>query len=119
MDQASESGLLSLRYPVFAVLSAEPAGEEYLTVVEVDGHDCLLLFRTRELGELYAEQPREAGAKLHLTLRPCHEDAELAHLLEQLPGSVSHVVWDATPRAQALRVTSVSDLLAVIRPDGE
>jgi hypothetical protein len=118
MERMGPSGELSLRYPVYAVLSADPDGEEGLVVVSLGGNDCLLLFRTRELAELYLEQARTAESESPLTLRECHGDAELEHLLTQFPPSVAHVVWDATPQAQALKITRVSDLLLVLRGDG-
>jgi hypothetical protein len=117
--QAGESGELSMRYPVFAVLSSEPNNETSLVVVEVEGKDCLPLFRTRELGELYVEQVQDAESQSPLLLHECHDDGELEHLLVQLPPSVADVVWDATLQPQVLRVTSVQDLLEVIRGDSE
>jgi hypothetical protein len=117
MKRTDDSGELSLRYPVHVVLSGGPDDEDGLVVVEVDGNDCLLLFRSRELAELYLEQAQAAGSEPPLTLRACHGDAELEHLLAQLPASVSHVVWDATREARVLKVTAVSDLLAVLRED--
>jgi hypothetical protein len=114
---ADQAGELSLRYPVYAVLSAGPGGEGGLVVVEVEGRDCLPLFRSREVAELYVEQVREGGSEGPLTLEECRGDAELEHLLTQLPGSVAAVVWDAMPRAQAVMVTPVRDLLAAVRGD--
>jgi hypothetical protein len=119
MERVGDTGELSLRYPVFAVLAPEPDGEEHLVVIEADGRDCLPLFRTRELAELYLEQAQEPGAAAPLTLHPCHNDTELAHLLQQLPDSVADVVWDATARAQVLRMTAVRALLAVVRGDSQ
>jgi hypothetical protein len=118
MDRSGESGEMSLRYPVFAVLSAEPGGEQGLVVVEVDGQDSLLLFRNREVAELYLEAAEADNAPL--TLHELPGDEELEHLLAQLPTSTTQVVWDATPRARALRVTPVADLLDVLRsgPEG-
>jgi hypothetical protein len=116
---AEESGELSLRYPVYAVLSAEADDEEGLVVVEVDGGDCLPLFRSREVAELYLEQVQAPGAEAPLTLQECRGDEELEHLLTQLPDSVAAVVWDAMPRARAVMVTPVRDLLAAVRGDAE
>jgi hypothetical protein len=115
MERLGESGEMSLRYPVYAVLAAEAGGDESLVVVELDGNDCLLLYRTRELAELYLEQADATDDGGPLTLRPCAGDTELEHLLAQLPPSVSQVLWDATPRARALRLTPVRDLLEVLR----
>jgi hypothetical protein len=116
---AEESGELSLRYPVYAVLAAEPGGDEGLVVVEVEGGDCLPLFRTREVAELYLEQVQAGGAEQRLTLHECRGDEELEHLLTQLPGSVAAVAWDAMPRSRAVMVTPVSELLAAVRGEGE
>jgi hypothetical protein len=119
MERVGDTGELNLRYPIFAVVTAEPGGEENLVVIEADGEDCLPLFRTRELAELYLEQAEDADAPAPLALHACRGDAELAHLLEQLPGSVAHVVWDATAQAQVLRVTAVRALLGVVRDQGQ
>jgi hypothetical protein len=116
---AEESGELSLRYPVYAVLSAEADGEGGLVVVEVDGGDCLPLFRSREVAELYLEQAQAPGAGAPLTLHECRGDEELEHLLTQLPDSVGAVVWDAMPRSRAVMVTPVRDLLAAVRGESE
>ena len=114
---AEQSGELSLRYPVYAVLSAEPGGEEGLVVVAVDGRDCLPLFRSREVAELYLEQVHEGGGEAPLTLEECRGDEELEHLLTQLPESVASVVWDAMPQSRAVMVTPVRELLAAVRGD--
>ncbi len=118
MERVGDTGELSLRYPIFTVVTTEPGGEENLVVIEADGEDCLPLFRTRELAELYLEQAEDRDARAPLTLHACHGDAEMAHLLEQLPASVAHVVWDATAQSQVLRVTAVRALLAVVRDQG-
>jgi hypothetical protein len=118
MAQAGDYGEFSLRYPVYAVLSAEPDGEEGLVVVEVEGKDCLLLYRTRELAELYLEAA-QADSATALTLRECRGDEELEHVVAQLPASVAHVIWDVTPATRALRMTAVADLLAVLRDEPE
>ena len=112
-----ETGELTLRYPVYAVLSTDPNDENGLVVMEVEGSDCLPLFRNREVAELYLEQVQEGSDEAPLTLEECRGDEELEHLLTQLPESVASVVWDATPRAQAVMVTSVRDLLAAVRGD--
>jgi hypothetical protein len=115
MHSKEESGELSWRYPVYAVLSEEPNDEKNLVVVDLQGKDCVPLFQNRELGELYLEQAQNAGSMTPLTLHACHNDAELEHLLVQLPASVEHVIWNATLQPQAIKVTSVDDLLGVIR----
>jgi hypothetical protein len=61
--ETGDSGNLNLRYPVYAVVSPEPHDEESLIVVELEGKDCLPLFRTRELGELYVEQVQNTGSQ--------------------------------------------------------
>jgi hypothetical protein len=121
MHPKEESGELSLRYPVYAVLSEEPNDEKNLVVVELQGKDCVPLFQNRELGELYLEQAQNAGSDVPLTLHACHNDAELEHLLVQLPASVGNVVWDTTLQPQAIKVTPVDDLLGIIRgnPDSQ
>jgi len=115
--EVGESGELSLRYPVFAVLSAEPNGETNLIVVEVEGKDCLPLFRTGELAEHYQEQVQNTDPQSPLVVHECCDNEELEHLLLQLPASVADVIWDATLQPRVLRVTSVHDLLDVIRGD--
>ena len=120
MDRSSGPHELSLRYPVYAVLSAEPGGDaDGLVVIEVEGNDSLLLFLNREVAELYVEQAQAPCSEAPLTLRACRGDDELEHLLSQLPGSVTHIIWDATPRARALKVTAVAELRAVLRGEGE
>ncbi|HJT76674.1 MAG TPA: hypothetical protein VJ739_05685 [Gemmataceae bacterium] len=115
MEHAGDTGELSLRYPVYTVLSPEGDGEEHLVVVEADGQDCLPLFRTKELAELYLEQAQGGDAGAELVLHACGSDAELEHLLTQLPRSVAQVVWDPTARARVLRMTAVRVLLALVR----
>ncbi len=115
MHCQQETGELSLRYPVYAVLSEEPNDEKNLVVVELQGKDCLPLFQNRELGELYLEQAQTAGSVTSLTLHACHNDAELEHLLVQLPSSVGNVIWDTTLQPQVMKVTSVDDLLDILR----
>jgi hypothetical protein len=119
MDPGSESGELTLRYPVFAVLSDEPDGGEGLVVVEIDGEESILLFRSREVGELYLQQVESTGEEPPLTLHECRGDEELKDLLTQLPSSVANVVWDATLEAQALKMTAIPDLLAALQADSE
>lgn len=115
MERIGDTGELNLRYPVFTVLSPEADGEEHLVVVEADGQDCLPLFRTQELAELYLEQAQSGDAGGQLTLHPCQGDTELEHLLQQLPPSVAQVVWDPTAHARVLRMTAVRVLLALVR----
>jgi hypothetical protein len=119
MHPKEESGELSLRYPVYAVLSEEPNDEKNLVVVELQGKDCVPLFQNRELGELYIEQAQKAGSETPLTLHACHNDAELEHLLVQLPASVGNVIWDTTLQPQAIKVTSVDDLIGILRNNSE
>jgi hypothetical protein len=109
------TGELSLRYPVYAVLSEDGDSNTNLIVVELEGQDCVPLFRNRELAELYLEQVHNAEGSCPLVLHECRDDTELEHLVQQLPASVAHIIWDATLKPQVIRVTSVNDLLDVIR----
>jgi hypothetical protein len=112
-DNPQEAGELTLRFPVFAIVC--PAGEEDgLLVLEADGKECIPLFLSRELAELYAEQVQEADAGSLFRLRELRGDEELDHLLAQLPAAVAHVVWDTTLRPQAFRMTAVADLRRVV-----
>lgn len=115
MEHVGDTGELSLRYPVYTVLSPEADGEEHLVVVEADGQDCLPLFRTKELAELYLEQAQGRDTGGSLALHACQGDSELEHLLQQLPASVAQVVWDPTAKARVLRMTAVRVLLALVR----
>ncbi len=119
MERVGDTGELNLRYPMYTVLSAEPDGDENLVVVEADGRDCLPLFRTQELAELYLEQAQGAEDQGRLTLYACRGDVELEQLLKQLPDSVAQVVWDPTAQARVLRMTDVRVLLALVRGEGE
>lgn len=115
MERIGDTGELSLRYPVYTILSGAPGGEQGLVVVEVEGQDCVLLFRNREPAELYLEQAKSDGGEPPLVLEEYRSDEELEHLLTQLPSAVANVLWDATPQARALRLTAVADLLAAVR----
>jgi hypothetical protein len=114
-DRSKDVGELTLRYPVFAVVTAEGPEDDGLVVLEVDGKECLPLFLSRELAELYVEQVREAGQDLPFELREQSGDAELEHLLAQLPPSIAHVVWDTTLPSQAVKMTALRDLRQAIK----
>jgi hypothetical protein len=116
--QATESGELPLRYPLFAVLSEQDGGEDGLVVVDVNGQDAVPLFRSREVAELYAEQVRDAEMGRPFHLQEYRGDEELAHLLAQLPPAVTHVVWDVTLQPQAVRITPVADLRRILATGG-
>jgi hypothetical protein len=113
-DQVGDSGEFTLRYPVFAVVAPDEDGEDGLVVVEVEGKECILLFRSREVGELYLEQLQSAAQPGAFGLQEQRGDEELRHLLDQLPPSVEGVVWDSSLRPRAVMMTTVPDLLAVL-----
>jgi hypothetical protein len=114
-DPTGEYGELTLRFPVFAVVTENEDDQDGLIVVEVEGQECIPLFLSREVAELYVEQAGAAGEPFPLRLREQEGDEALDHLLAQLPSSVGFVLWDATLRPQAVRMTAVEALRKVLR----
>ncbi len=112
--EPGETGELTLRYPVFAVVTEQEDGYDGLVVVDVGGQECVPLFRQREVAELYVSQAQDGDSERPFRLREVGEDDELDHMLAQLPPSVGHVVWDPTAGSQAVRLTAVADLRRVL-----
>jgi hypothetical protein len=114
-DQAGSTRELTLRYPVFAIVVDHGEEHDGLVVVDVSGQECLPLFLSREVAELYVEQAGEAGQVSPLQLRAHRGDDELDHLLNQLPDSVGHVVWDITLHPQGVRMTDLRVLRKALK----
>ena len=116
MNSPIEPMDMRLNYPVFAVLSVEPStGEKCLVYVEAEANDCLPLFRTRELAELYIEQARGVNLQAIFEVLLCSNGNELEKLLTRLPPSTDHVIWDSTLQPQYFKLVSVADLIEVLR----
>ena len=107
---------IPLTYPVFTVLSVEPStGERWFVFVEADANDCLPVFRTRELAELYIEQSQEANPLAALEVLSCTNAKEFEQVLTQLASTIDHVIWDAPLRPPYFKLVTVADLLEIVR----
>jgi hypothetical protein len=107
---------LRLNYPLFAILCVESSkGGSGLVSFKVDANECVPLFTNREVAELYIEQAQEADAEFHLDLITINSPKELELFLEKLPPLTDHVIWDTLLQPSFFKLTSVTDLLRIVR----
>jgi hypothetical protein len=105
----SHSMYLRWTFPLFTV---RVSSKNRIVCVDADGKACVLLFKNRELAELYAEQAHEAQPNRRLAVLEVVDEEVLDSLLSGLPPQIDHVLWDATYRAQVLKLSPIRDVLA-------
>src|SRR5262249_26771387 len=83
-------------YPLFSILIVDHAtAQKWIVSVEAEANDCVLLYKTRELAELYIEQAQQADPNAALELPALNNKRDLLDMLQQLPASADHLLWDA------------------------
>jgi hypothetical protein len=111
---------LSLNYPVFSIFSSDcESGKKSVVSVQADANDCILLYRSRELAELYIEQAQQTQTNSTLEVFVVKDNHELQAFLSRLPAWADHVLWDATVKPKFFKLVSVLDLLEVIQGGAE
>lgn len=82
--------------------------------VPIDDLGCSLLYKTRELAELYVEQSAPVDPSLKLDVQAISSIAELSSFLNGLPAACSTIAWDITTNSQAFKACTVQELLDAI-----
>jgi hypothetical protein len=107
MDNEKRIGV-RINYPLH--IAGNQAGDGVFQV-GYEGRQCCLVFRQKELGELYAAQSEEAGhGECHLIALP-HPESFLRGLESLAPSEVTHVIFDCTFKPSVCKVVAISDLI--------
>lgn len=96
-------------YPLFIIGNADG-----VVAVDYEGYTCCLLYKQKELAELYIEQVTlSGGGKYHPIeiLTPCDFRDGLSSIT---PQGIEHVIWDATLRPSVCKVVAIDDLLMLL-----
>jgi len=91
-------------YPLYTI-GVVGGGE--VVAVDFEGRSCVLIYRTKELAELYVEQ---AGAT-RLKIIAIENASDFRRGLESLPPDVGFTIWDSVLQPQSVSLVAVRDLL--------
>ena len=98
-------------YPLFIIGTADDSS---VIAAEYDGHDCCLIYREKQLAELYVEQTAEdGGGDYHLIIVPDPRDLFDGLTSVQSQG-VSRVAWDVTLRGSYAVLIPIAKLLSLL-----
>jgi hypothetical protein len=96
------------KYPVFIIGFTDGP----LNAVQFEGRSCCLVYKNRELAELYLTQAAELGETEYAIQTLETPDALKRAVRSLKQGGVTHAIWDATVKPAAVRAADLDELLA-------
>lgn len=105
---------IHLEYPIFVIGSADGGS---VPLIDYEGCSCCLVYKQKELAELYIEQAAEATGNVYHA-NPIGTPTEFYKGLSLLKQQgCTDVIWDATYVPSVCKVVAIEDLLVVISSD--